>query len=117
MLRHVIDAIPASAQAYDTAHGVSVAFMMWKVLNGPCEELLTKGFMIPRLIDLCGSRIVAVPVAAGMFAGYHIYQGSYAVLVSFIEQVVFGFLFLKVRRIWPFAIGHAGFNILNALIW
>lgn len=117
VLWRVIDVIPASAQSYDTADSVSVAFIVWMVLNGLCEELVTKGFMIPRLIDLCGSRIAAVLVAAGMFASYHIYQGSYAVLVIFIEQVVFGFLFLKVRRIWPFAIGHAGLNVVNALIW
>src|SRR3712207_8101524 len=47
-----------------------------------------------------------------LFASYHAYYGPGGALVFIaVTGVLYGALFLFVRRIWPFALAHAGVNI------
>lgn len=80
--------------------------------NGFAEELVTKAYLIPRLREFFGGTMAAVVVSAAMFASYHVYQGPFAALSILFSQVVLGWLFTRVGRLWPFAIGHGLYDLL-----
>jgi membrane protease YdiL (CAAX protease family) len=75
------------------------------------EELVARAYLITRLEQLLGSSMKAIVLAAAAFASFHIYYGLAGLLYPFLFGIVFGFIFLNVRRIWPFALGHMMYNI------
>ncbi len=85
--------------------------LLWQVVNGFAEELVGRAYLISRLSRLFGRPSLAVLASGALLASYHIYQGSYATLTIFAGQVAVGALYCLVRRIWPFALGHALYDI------
>jgi membrane protease YdiL (CAAX protease family) len=80
--------------------------------TGFSEELVVRAYLITRLERLLESRFQAVVLAAIAFASYHLYYGPGPTLIFIaIKAVVFGALYLLIRRVWPFAIAHMAFNI------
>jgi membrane protease YdiL (CAAX protease family) len=84
-------------------------------VSGFLEELVTRGYLIPRLEQLLGSGLKAVLVSAVVFASYHAYQGAAGLLHTFFLGLLFGTAFLVLRRLWPLALAHAAYNILLEL--
>lgn len=79
--------------------------------NAISEEVVVKAYLLPRLHELLGNTTAAVTIAASLFASYHLYQGSSAVVAHVLVEMVMGFWFLKFRRLWPFVLGHAMYNL------
>ncbi len=82
------------------------------VLNSIAEELVWRGYMIPRLTRLTGSALLSIWVSTALFASYHIYQGPMAVLSIFFTWLVYALLFHRIRRLWPFVLSHTVHNML-----
>ena len=79
------------------------------------EELVTRAYLITRLERLLKSPTKAVVMSAAWFASYHLYYGFGGLIYTMTLGVAFGILYLIIRRIWPFAIGHMIWNILATL--
>jgi membrane protease YdiL (CAAX protease family) len=90
-------------------------FLPAQLANGLSEELVGRGYLIPRLTQALGSVHRAVLAQAMLLASYHIYQGSEAVLVIMVGEVMVGYLFVALRRIWPLALGHALYDLVALL--
>ena len=79
------------------------------------EELVMRGYLIPRLKQLLRWTWCSVLVSAVIFAAFHWFQGVRGVWGSFVIGVVFGVVFVYARRIWPLVITHALLNIMVML--
>ena len=80
--------------------------------NGFAEELAMRAYFIPRLVQLSGSRTVAVLLTSVVFALYHLYQGPVGAVHAFSIGLVFGIYFVTARRFWPVALAHAAMDVI-----
>lgn len=80
--------------------------------NGFAEELTLRGYLLPRLVELSGSKLAPVLVTSMLFSSYHIYQGPVGVMTAFFTGVVMGAYFVATRRLWPVAAAHAVMDVL-----
>lgn len=94
----------------DSAGGWSWAVMI-ELGNAISEEVVVKAYLMPRLYELLGNATAAVTISAALFASYHLYQGSSAVMAHLLVELALGLWFLKFRRLWPFVLGHAMYNL------
>jgi len=85
--------------------------LIYDVANGFSEELVIRCYLLTRLAQLFGVRWTGVVLSAAIMSSYHIYQGSYSANQIFLSQIGVGALFVYVRRLWPFAMAHALFNL------
>jgi len=91
--------------------------LIMEATNGFAEEIVCRGYLVARFQQLLGSRLSAVALSSTLFASYHIYYGPTAVLLHiFLLGILFGSLYLLIRRVWPFAIAHALINISIVLL-
>lgn len=82
-------------------------------VNAFYEELLFRSYLVTRLERLLQSKVKAVLLSTLVFTLYHVDYGLTDALAHvFLGGLIFGAVFLWVRRIWPFAIGHALHNII-----
>ncbi len=70
------------------------------------EEVIVVGFLITRLRQLAWSPVAAVAASALLRGSYHLYQGWGGFLGNLAMGALFGVLFLRWRRTWPFVIAH-----------
>jgi hypothetical protein len=105
-------AVPASHFAAPMTPAASALFVLYVLVATAGEELVLRAYLLPRLTGLLGSTWKAVLISAVLAASYHIYQGSDAAIQVAIGQVPVSLLYLKVRRIWPFFMGHAVYDIV-----
>jgi membrane protease YdiL (CAAX protease family) len=75
--------------------------------NGFCEEMTMRGYLIPRFSSLLGNTWKSVILTAILFGCYHSYQGIGGILNATLLGVIYGFAFVRLKRIWPVAIAHA----------
>jgi len=76
-----------------------------------CEEFVFRSYLITRLKSQLRSRLLAVLVAAVLFATFHLYQNLAGFLNALATGLVFGSLYLVRPRIWTYVIAHALVNI------
>jgi membrane protease YdiL (CAAX protease family) len=74
--------------------------------NGTVEEVLVLGYLIRRLSQLGWNAPRAVVLAAAVRGSYHLYQGFGGFAANFVMGLVFGWLFLRWKRVMPFVIAH-----------
>jgi membrane protease YdiL (CAAX protease family) len=79
--------------------------------NSFAEELVVRAYLVTRLQLLLRSQIAAVVVSAVLFASYHMHYSVRDILSPFIGGLVYGLVYLGVRRIWPFVLGHLLYNV------
>jgi membrane protease YdiL (CAAX protease family) len=111
----VLCAVPAPATLPFEApagHTVVAIFVVGLLANALAEEAVLRAYLIPRVHAATGSAWVAVLLSSALGASYHIYQGSYAAWVVLLVECVCGALFLRLRRLWPFALGHFGYDLV-----
>jgi len=76
------------------------------------EELVFRGYLIPRLRQLGTGLVPAVMVSSVLFASIHFYQGGWSTGRHLVEGLLFGGLFLLAgSRLWPVVIAHALLNL------
>jgi membrane protease YdiL (CAAX protease family) len=76
------------------------------------EELFFRAYVILRLRQLHAQPIVAITIAALLFAVGHGYQGVLALLFSFSAGMILGILWMRRPNIIAFTIGHGAYNIV-----
>jgi membrane protease YdiL (CAAX protease family) len=70
------------------------------------EEVIVLGYFITRLGQLGWSDAAAVATSALLRGSYHLYQGWGGFLGNLAMGLLFGVLFVRWRRTWPFVIAH-----------
>ena len=74
--------------------------------NGAAEEIVVLAFVLTRLRQLGWSNERALITSATVRGSYHLYQGLGGFAGNFVMGLVFGYLFQRTRRVWPFVIAH-----------
>ena len=92
-----------------------VLVVLIAILNGGTEELVMRGYLIPRIERYCGSALVAVVATSLMFGAYHLYYGYAGAIQITAMGFVFGGAFCATRRLWPVAIAHMLADVLPYL--
>jgi membrane protease YdiL (CAAX protease family) len=81
--------------------------------NGFSEELAMRGYLIPRLEQLLGTKWDGIFISAALFASYHIYQGIVGTVHIFLIGLILGGAFCLTRRLWPVVLVHSTVNVLQ----
>jgi len=75
-------------------------------MNATLEEVVVVGYLITRLRQLGWSARWAVGAAALLRGAYHLYQGVGAFVGNAVMGLLFGWYFLRTRRVMPLIIAH-----------
>jgi membrane protease YdiL (CAAX protease family) len=70
------------------------------------EEIVVLAYLITRLEQLRWSALAAIAASAVLRGSYHLYQGWGGFLGNLLMGALFGWLFVRWRRAWPFVICH-----------
>jgi membrane protease YdiL (CAAX protease family) len=70
------------------------------------EEAIVVGYLVTRLVQLGWSGRAAVGASAALRGAYHLYQGWGGFASNLAMGLLFGVLFLRRRRAWPFVVAH-----------
>ena len=97
----------------------TISEMIWicvtALVVGFGEELLIRGYLLSRLLRIIGP-VMSVIASSLVFAAWHIPTGVGAGVHTFIWGVVYGWTFVKIRRLYPLALAHAVNNAI-AYLW
>jgi membrane protease YdiL (CAAX protease family) len=90
------------------------------LIVGPVEEFIFRGFLFLRLTMLFGGSKVAIALAlilqAILFGISHAYQHLYGILLTTFLAVLFGAMYLALRRnLWVIIIGHGVYDAAHAI--
>ncbi len=77
------------------------------VQNGFLEEVLVVGYLITRLQQLRWPTWGLLAASAVLRGSYHLYQGFGGFVGNAIMGLVFGWFFLRYRRLWPLVLAHS----------
>ena len=86
------------------------------VANSVAEELVMRGYLIPRLRDATGSAPLAIVVSALLFGAYHMHYGLADASVIVLGGLIFGLYFVAFGRLWPLVVAHTVWN-LSTYAW
>jgi membrane protease YdiL (CAAX protease family) len=70
------------------------------------EEVIVLAYLITRLQQLGWSDRAAIVASAVLRGSYHLYQGWGGFTANVVMGLLFGWLFTKTRRAWPFVVAH-----------
>lgn len=85
-------------------------------LSVPLQELVFRGIMIKRLELILQNSWLIIGMSAGIFALAHvIFKSPMIVVITFLGGLVWGWLFVRYRNLWPIQISHAVLG--GILIW
>ena len=80
------------------------------------EELTYRSYLTVGLVAVLGSRVWAAVLSTSAWAATHLHQGLLPVASHFLEGLLFCWIFLRWRRLWPLVLAHAAVNFLLPLI-
>lgn len=81
------------------------------VMNGVLEEVLMVGYLFTRWAQTGGRTWVVLVASAVIRGGYHLYQGFGGFLGNLVMGLVFGWLYLRIKRVMPLVITHSLLDI------
>ncbi len=70
------------------------------------EEVIVLGYLVTRLQQVGWSAVAAVAGSALLRGSYHLYQGWGGFAGNLAMGLLFGALFIRRRRTWPFVVAH-----------
>jgi membrane protease YdiL (CAAX protease family) len=70
------------------------------------EEVIVLGYLVTRLQQVGWSAVAAIVGSALLRGTYHLYQGWGGFAGNLAMGLVFGALFIRRRRTWPFVLAH-----------
>jgi uncharacterized protein len=85
-------------------------------VNASAQELIYRGYLIPRFERLLRSTWLAVLVTSVLFGSFHLYQGVASAILTTGSGLVYAIAFCMFRRLWPLCVSHALHNIL-VMLW
>jgi membrane protease YdiL (CAAX protease family) len=74
--------------------------------NGAAEEIVVLAFLLTRLRQLGWTNERALIASATLRGSYHLYQGIGGFAGNFVMGAIFGWLFQRTKRVWPFIVAH-----------
>lgn len=75
-------------------------------MNGILEEVVMIGYLFTRWAQRGGSMWAIVVISALVRGGYHLYQGFGGFLGNLVMGLVFGWLYLRTKRVMPLVVVH-----------
>jgi len=81
-------------------------YLISALLSGLQEEVIMLGYLVTRLRELTWAPWLAIVVSALIRGSYHLYQGFGGFLGNLVMGLVFGYLFLRWRRVLPLVLAH-----------
>nr|ASV47106.1 CAAX protease self-immunity [uncultured bacterium] len=81
-------------------------------MNAVLEEVVVVGYLLTRLRQLGWSAWWAVGAAAVLRGAYHLYQGFGGFLGNAAMGVLFGWFFLRTRRVMPLVVAHTLLDVV-----
>ncbi len=75
-------------------------------MSGVSEEVVMLGYLVTRLKELRWAPWAAVVVSALIRGSYHLYQGFGGFIGNLVMGLVFGYLFLRWKRVLPMVVAH-----------
>jgi membrane protease YdiL (CAAX protease family) len=75
-------------------------------MNATLEEVVVIGYLLTRLRQLGRSVPWAIGLAAVLRGSYHLYQGFGAFVGNAVMGVIFGWFFLRTKRVMPLIVAH-----------
>ncbi len=85
------------------------------ILVGFGEELLIRGYFLSRLLRICRP-VAGVIYSSLVFSAWHMPQGVTSVAYTFIFGLVYGWMFTKIRRLYPLVLAHS-INDMIGFFW
>jgi membrane protease YdiL (CAAX protease family) len=82
------------------------------LLGSATEEVVFRGFLLPRLRHATGSWGVAIAISVVAFGIGHLYEGMLATVQTAGIAVMLSLVFLLRRHLMPCIVAHVGFNTL-----
>ena len=82
------------------------------VMNATLEEVVVIGYLLTRLRQLGRGPWWAVGVAAVLRGAYHLYQGFGAFVGNAVMGLLFGWFFLRTRRVMPLIVAHTLLDVV-----
>jgi hypothetical protein len=79
------------------------------------EEILVRAYMMTEILELTGSRALAIALSVAFQAAYHIYYGWFGMLRVAFTFLVFALYFARSRRALPCIVGHELYDIFVTL--
>jgi len=80
------------------------------VVNGAYEELFVAGYIITVLTPMRGPW-AAVNVSTGVRLLCHLYQGPLGILTMVPLGLLYGFVYLRTRQLWPLIVAHGVLDV------
>lgn len=82
---------------------------------GFSEELVTRGYLIPRLERVVKSKVRANVISSAFFSAWHTPNGIVAAWGTFLVGIIYGVVFVATRRMWPTVWVHALYDFIAFL--
>ncbi len=102
----------ASALGVIAGQGSLLEFVASALVAAAFEEIVFRGFFMPRVRLLTGSWPWAIALVSIVFGLGHLYEGSLAVLQTALLGMYFSVLLLMRRRLLGPIVSHAAFNTI-----
>jgi membrane protease YdiL (CAAX protease family) len=96
--------------------GITFLSVAFTFLNPFFEELIVRAYTMSEVINLGGSRTLAVIVSVTIQISYHLYQGLFNVLALTITFTLFAVYYARTRRIMPVILAHLCSDLLGLLL-
>jgi membrane protease YdiL (CAAX protease family) len=81
------------------------------------EEVIVLGYLVTRLQQVGWSTNAAIGGSALLRGTYHLYQGFGGFAGNLLMGLLFGWLFVRWRRTWPFVVAHFLLDVGAAIGW
>jgi uncharacterized protein len=82
------------------------------VVNGVYEELFVAGYVITALSPVRGPW-TAINVSTGIRLLYHLYQGPIGILVIVPLGILYGWVYVRTRSLWPLVVAHVAIDVFG----
>jgi membrane protease YdiL (CAAX protease family) len=105
----------SSSQLFPRPAGFAeyLLLVVFSAANGFSEELVMRGYLIPRFERLLDSTPKSIMLTSVLFAAYHVYQGLDGFMNCLIGGLLYGVFFCWLRRLWPLIVGHTVYDIIG----
>jgi membrane protease YdiL (CAAX protease family) len=95
--------------------GISSLSIAFICLNPFFEELIVRAYTMSEVVNLGGSRGLAVVVSVAAQMSYHLYQGVASALALIFLFTVFSIYYLRTRRIVPVILAHLSLDLFSLI--
>lgn len=84
-------------------------------MNGILEEVVMVGYLFTRWAQRGGQMWQILVISALVRGGYHLYQGFGGFIGNLVMGLVFGWIYLKTKRVMPLVVAHTLLDVVAFL--